>query len=90
MLEAATYRITSRSQGLPAARTAKLRMRAKNRLLQIVLTTSPRPKSCWIGIEKCQCHVMGASAAMFAKQTGWQGVPPCVHFQAVQACPRRS
>src|SRR4051812_49061508 len=26
----------------------------------IVLTTSPLPKSCWIGIEKCQCHVMGA------------------------------
>ena len=48
----------------------RIRMRAKNRLVQIVLTTSPRPKSCWTGIEKCQCHVMGASAATFAKQTG--------------------
>ena len=83
-------RLRSRSLALPAPRTAKRRMRAKNRLLQIVLNTSTRPKSCWLGIEQCQCHVMGASAAMFAKQTGWQGVPPCVHFQAVQACPRRS
>ena len=43
--------LRSRSLALPAPRTAKRRMRAKNRLLQIVLTTSTRPKSCWIGIE---------------------------------------